>query len=36
MAVVHIAGGILLIVLASLRVRFWRKWTEDGDDYTAK
>ncbi|CAL8467379.1 g6916 [Coccomyxa elongata] len=36
MALVHILGGILLILLASLRVRFWRKWTEDNDAFTAE
>ncbi len=31
MAITHILGGILLIVLASLRMRFWRRWTEQAD-----
>ena len=31
MAITHILGGILLIVLASLRIRFWRRWTEQAD-----
>lgn len=36
MAVVHITGGILLIVFASLRVRSWRSWTETDDAITAE
>ena len=31
MAITHILGGILLIVLASWRMRFWRRWTEQAD-----
>lgn len=31
MAITHILGGILLIVLASLRIRFWKRWTEQAD-----
>ena len=33
MAVVHILGGILLIVFASLRMRMWRRWEEADDAY---
>ena len=31
MAITHILGGILLIVLAALRIRFWKRWTEHSD-----
>ena len=31
MAITHILGGIALIMLASLRIRFWRRWTEQAD-----
>ena len=34
MAVVHILGGIALIVFASARMRAWRRWT-DADDACA-
>ncbi len=33
MAVTHILGGILLMLLASLRIRFWRRWNERQDPY---
>ena len=31
MAITHILGGILLIALAALRIRCWRRWTEHSD-----
>ena len=31
MAIIHILGGILLIVLAALRIRVWRRWAEHSD-----
>ena len=31
MAITHILGGILLIALAALRTRCWRRWTEHSD-----
>lgn len=34
MAVVHILGGILLIVFASMRVRMWKHWSERNDAYS--
>ena len=33
MAMVHILGGILLNVFASLRMRVWRRWEEADDAY---